>query len=127
MSVSICNYVSSINNAVAIGKVSCLVNLTKGNVRICEILKDKGFISKFSTLEDSRKIEVFLKYFHDTPSIREMFVVSKPGRRIYEKAKDLKPFKNGLGFTIISTNAGVITSEEAVIKNVGGEILMRVF
>ena len=49
--------------------------------------------------------------------IRHLKRVSKPGRRVYSKAKDLRPVLNGLGITIISTSRGVISDREARQRN----------
>mgnify|MGYP003109870766 FL=1 len=53
--------------------------------------------------------------------------MSKPGRRVYSKIKDLPRFYNGLGIQILSTPRGVMSDAEAREANVGGEILCRVY
>ena len=53
--------------------------------------------------------------------------VSKPGRRVYSKIKDLPQVYNGLGISILSTPTGVMSDNEARAANVGGEVLCRVF
>ena len=45
--------------------------------------------------------------------IRHIKRVSKPGRRVYSKSKDLRPVLNGLGIQIISTSQGVVSDREA--------------
>ena len=59
--------------------------------------------------------------------IRETRRVSKPGRRVYSKIKDLPRVYNGLGIAILSTPRGVMSDTEARAANVGGEVLCRVF
>ena len=53
--------------------------------------------------------------------------VSKPGRRVYSSISDLKPIKNGLGISILSTPKGVMSDNAARDANVGGEVLCRVY
>ncbi|HAF81670.1 MAG TPA: 30S ribosomal protein S8, partial [Brevundimonas sp.] len=53
--------------------------------------------------------------------------VSKPGRRVYSAIGDLKPVKNGLGISILSTSKGVMSDAAARDANVGGEVLCRVY
>ena len=53
--------------------------------------------------------------------------VSTPGRRVYAGAKELKPHRQGLGLSIVSTPQGVMTDVSARENNVGGEVLCRVF
>jgi len=59
--------------------------------------------------------------------IREISRVSKPGRRVYSKIKDLQRVYNGLGIAILSTPRGVLSDSEARDQNVGGEVLCQVF
>ena len=73
------------------------------------------------------EIKVELKYQDGQPVIREVARVSKPGRRVYSKIKELPRVRNGLGISILSTPVGVMADHEARQKNVGGEVLCRVF
>ena len=68
-----------------------------------------------------------LKYNNGLPVIKEIKRVSKPGRRIYAKARSIPKIQNGLGLAIVSTSIGIMSDNEARTKNVGGEIICRVF
>ena len=61
------------------------------------------------------------------PVIKEITRISKPGRRVYSKIKELPRVYAGLGISILSTPRGVMSDAEARAANVGGEILCRVF
>lgn len=93
------------------------------------ILKDKNFIHDFKVSQKDNKkyINVVLKYDGDNPSITEITRVSKPGRRVYKPAKDLRSFKNGYGIFVISSNKGIVSNKQATDFNVGGEILFSVW
>ena len=54
-----------------------------------------------------------MKYFEGTPVIRDMKRVSKPGRRVYSKIKDLPRVYNGLGSSSRSTPQGGRADSEA--------------
>jgi small subunit ribosomal protein S8 len=100
----------------------------RGNV--LEVLKKEGYIRDFSQMTGDQgypgfKIE--LKYHEGQPVIREIARVSKPGRRVYSKIKDLPRYYGGLGIAILSTPRGVMSDSEARALNVGGEVLCRVF
>ena len=100
----------------------------RGNV--LDVLKKEGYIRDFSATKSERghsgfKIE--LKYHDGQPVIREIARVSKPGRRVYSKIKDLPRYYGGLGIAILSTPRGVMSDAEARALNVGGEVLCRVF
>ena len=73
------------------------------------------------------QFEIELKYFDGEPVIAEISRVSKPGRRVYSSIDDLKPVKNGLGISILSTPKGVMSDTAARDANVGGEVLCRVY
>ena len=68
-----------------------------------------------------------MKYNNGMPVIKEINRVSKTGRRIYAKADSIPKIQNGLGLAIVSTSQGIMSDNEARTKNVGGEIICRVF
>jgi len=103
---------------------------SKFRARILEVLKQEGYISNYKHLSDSNNkstLIVDLKYYNGSPVIKEIKRVSKPGRRIYAKATSIPKIKNGLGLAIISTSKGIMSDNDARVKNVGGEIICRVF
>jgi small subunit ribosomal protein S8 len=100
----------------------------RGNV--LEVLKREGYIRGFKQSEKLpgiSEIKIELKYHEGAPVIREIRRVSKPGRRVYSKIKDLPRVYNGLGISILSTPQGVLSDSEARAANVGGEVLCMVF
>ena len=108
------------------------INIPFSNFRlkILEVLKKEGYIIDFNTDNGKQKIKflsVDLKYYEGQPVIKEIKRVSKPGRRIYAKADSIPKIQNGLGLAIVSTSQGIMSDNEARTKNVGGEIICRVF
>ena len=94
------------------------------------ILADKGYIESFNVVEDGCKktINVVLKYDEKGKTvINEMKRVSKPGRRVYKGAADIKRFKNGYGTIIVSTSKGVLPNDKAFELGVGGEVLCTIW
>ena len=99
-------------------------------LRVLEVLKNQGYIRHYEATGDTpatRGIRIELKYAEGQPVIREINRISKPGRRVYAKIKDLPKFYNGLGISILSTPQGVLSDHEARAQNVGGEVLCEVF
>src|SRR5438045_2745543 len=43
--------------------------------------------------------------------------ISTPGRRVYRKAKEMRPVLGGMGITIVSTSSGIFSDREARQKN----------
>ena len=103
---------------------------SKFRARILDILKQEGYISNYKFLSDSKNknsLVVDLKYHNGLPVIKEIKRVSKPGRRIYASADSIPRIQNGLGVAIVSTSKGIMSDNDARLKNVGGEIICRVF
>jgi small subunit ribosomal protein S8 len=97
---------------------------------IANILVEKGYIESCNVVEDGVKktINVVLKYDENGKTvINELKRVSKPGRRVYKPASEIKRFKNGYGTIIVSTSKGVVTNDKAHELNVGGEVLCTVW
>lgn len=106
------------------------VPASKLRANVLEVLKREGFIRGYSEAVLKAGVSEFtveLKYADGGPAIKEIARVSKPGRRVYSKIKDLPRFYNGLGISILSTPKGVMSDHEARAANVGGEVLCRVF
>ena len=98
--------------------------------RILDVLKGEGFISDYKVVnEDKNKksLLINLKYSNGLPVIKEIRRISKPGRRIYTKADSIPKIQSGLGIAIVSTSIGIMSDNDARTKNVGGEIICKVF
>lgn len=119
-----------IRNAQRARQSRCVAPASKLRENVLDVLKREGFIRAWKT-EDVRPgiklIAIELKYADGEPAIKEITRVSKPGRRVYSKIKELPKFYNGLGISILSTPRGVMSDIEARAANVGGEVLCRVF
>ena len=103
---------------------------SKFRAKILDVLKQEGYIANYKISPDDKKKEtllVDLKYSNGLPVIKEIKRVSKPGRRIYAKAGSIAKIQNGLGLAIVSTSMGIMSDNDARTKNVGGEIICRVF
>ena len=102
---------------------------SKFRARILDVLKQEGYIANYKISSDNKResLLVDLKYSNGLPVIKEIKRVSKPGRRIYAKAGSIGKIQNGLGLAIVSTSMGIMSDNDARTKNIGGEIICRVF
>ena len=103
---------------------------SKFREKILDVLKQEGYIADYKLLSDSKNkgsLSVDLKYNNGLPVIKEIKRVSKPGRRVYVRATSIPKIQNGLGLAIVSTSIGIMTDNDARSKNVGGEIICKVF
>src|SRR6201995_41959 len=98
-------------------------------VRLLDVLQEEGYIRGYAEAETKghKELEIELKYHEGEPVIRELKRISTPGRRVYSSVSELKPHRQGLGVSILSTPQGVITDNTVREKNVGGEGLCQVF
>lgn len=95
------------------------------NEEVLKKLKELGYIKTFQTKD--RQIEVNLLYVNKNPSLTDVQIFSKPGRRHYVSYKDLKQIIGGLGYSILSTSIGILSNKEARKKKVGGELLFAIW
>ena len=102
---------------------------SKFKIKIAEVLKNEGYIIDFKvSVEDNKQnLEINLKYNSGNPVINTIQRVSKPGRRVFSSAESLPKINNGLGIAIVSTPKGVMSDVDARKKNIGGEIICKVF
>jgi small subunit ribosomal protein S8 len=103
---------------------------SKLKVRVCEILKDEGFIKNFRVLEDQKQntLRVYMKYGPSNEKIISGLVrISKPGRRVYVTHDKVPSILAGMGVAIVSTSRGVVTDRAARQQKVGGEVLAYVW
>ena len=99
-------------------------------VRVCEILKDEGFIKNFRVLDDNKQnvLRVYMKYGPGNEKVISGLVrVSKPGRRVYVAHDKVPSILAGMGVAIVSTSRGVVTDRDARKQKVGGEVLAYVW
>lgn len=126
----IADMLTRIRNAVRIERPDVEIPSSKVKRGVAEVLKREGYIWDWEEVNDAPQsnIRIELKYGPNGERvIQKIQRVSKPGRRVYTKAKDLRPVLNGLGIRIISTSGGVISDREARQNNVGGEVLCEVW
>lgn len=124
------DFIIRIKNAGMVGKETVSLPSSKMKLAIAELLSKKGFIGEVSSkVKDGKNImTVNLLYREDgTPKVRDVQRISKPGRRIYEKSKDIKKFKRGFGISVFSTPKGILADSDAREQNLGGEVLFKLW
>jgi small subunit ribosomal protein S8 len=131
MSDPVADLLTRIRNGQRAHKSSVLSPVSRLRGNVLEALKSEGYIRGYETTKgDESERESFhieLKYHEGKPVIHEISRVSRPGRRVYSKIKDLPRYYGGLGIAILSTPRGVMSDSQARQANVGGEVLCQVF
>ena len=126
----IADLLTRIRNAQRAGLEQIELPGSKMKQRICEVLREEGFVREVSYKEDGQQgvLTVLLKYDQDKrPAISEIKRQSKPGLRRYVSYRDIPPVMNGLGIAVLSTSHGVMVDREARKQHLGGELLATVW
>lgn len=126
----IADMLTRIRNANLVGHSTLALPCSKLKAEVAKLLESEGYISDFEIKKIGKFdfIEINLKYTKENdPVITGLKRVSKPGLRIYAKAKNLPKVYDGLGIAIVSTNKGLLSDRKAKAENVGGEVLCYVW
>ena len=126
----IADMITRIRNAQLRTLESVSIPSSKFRARILDVLKEEGYISDYKFLSDAKNkgsLIINLKYNNGLPVIKEIRRISKPGIRIYTKADSIPRIQSGLGIAIVSTSMGIMSDNDARSKNIGGEIICKVF
>jgi small subunit ribosomal protein S8 len=92
-------------------------------LQVLQKMQDLGYIESFEQVDDINYYTIHLKYEQGEPALTGVKLYSKPGRRWYVSAHDLKPVLSGMGHSLLSTSKGIKTNREARKEQVGGELL----
>lgn len=96
---------------------------SKFKKEVLKKLQELGYIDSFEQVGTINYTTIHLKYDQGSPALTGVKLYSKPGRRWYIAAKDMKPVLSGIGNSLVSTSKGVLTNREARSAQVGGELL----
>lgn len=103
---------------------------SKIKAEMAKVMKDAGYIRNYKFIKDGKQgiLRIYLKYADNQAHvIQELIRISKPSRRIYVAADEIKAVYNGLGTSILSTSKGVLSDKQARKEKVGGEVLCSIF
>lgn len=123
------DYINRIKNAGRVKLPTLDIPYSKMKESISSVLKHAGFIAFYNIKGKTKKmLEIGLVYKKDgSHRISGAKRISKPGRRVYQNHKEIKPIKFGKGLSVFSTPAGVLSGKEARKKQVGGEVLFEIW
>jgi len=119
-----------IRNAIMARHSKVDVPASKIKIGVARILKAEGYIKNYKLIKDRKHgiLRIYLKYDEFNEGvIVGLKRMSKPGRRVYVKKKEIPPVLNGMGVAILSTSRGVVTDREARKLDVGGELLCSIW
>jgi len=130
MSDPIADLLTRLRNAIERRYAYVLVPASNMKVAILQVLEQEGYIDGYAVVENAPRpmLRVRLRYSENRePAINHIERVSKPGRRVYSKQRDIPLVLSGMGVAILTTPKGVMTGRQAHRENVGGEVLCYVW
>ncbi|KAH0610314.1 uncharacterized protein H6S33_011841 [Morchella sextelata] len=147
----VCSHLQNISKA-RIATTS--IPMTKLNLAIALGLQDQGFLSSVArgnhagpdteytpiTQENvaTRRLWLGMKYYDNEPVLSKMRLVSKPTKRVWVGVNGLKmltsgkeheyvkPLQPGECMFLLNDKGGLLEAREAVDRQIGGQLLLRV-
>lgn len=127
---TIAQFLTRIRNAGTARHEKVDVPASKVRAGIADILVANGLIRSYKVAKDSKQgvMRVYLKYDENGEhAISNIDRISRPGRRVYVKSTEIPVVRSGLGMTIISTSQGMMSNTDAQKKNLGGELVCKIW
>ena len=125
----ISDMLTRIRNAIAVNKNEVSMPYSRTKHSVADLLASNKFID--SVKQDGegieKKLHIKINDEAKNASITEITRMSRPGRRMYVRSKDIPTVKNGRGIVIVSTSRGIMTGEKAKNEQIGGELICKVY
>lgn len=133
----IADFCTILRNAIMVRKRIVSAPFSSYKENILKVLQTEGYIKGYQVVElgnNKKAFNVSLKYVGGIPAITEIKSISTAGSRVYCEGDELRPFKNGFGIKILSTNRGVMSDNQirALRENgskvkLGGEVVCSIW
>jgi small subunit ribosomal protein S8 len=122
----IADLITRIKNTSMAGKYEINISHSKVKEAILNIFKNEGFITsvEFSEEEGKKSIKAVISQSKTPSHLKQL---SKPGRRVYVKNKEIPVPLRGLGTVIVSTSVGIVTGKIARRSGLGGELICEIW
>jgi small subunit ribosomal protein S8 len=124
------DFINRLKNANAVKSEVAVSPYSKLKESVANLLKKEGYVGFINNKGKGAKkvLEVGLLYKKDgSPRISQTKRVSKPGRRVYQGFKEMRPVKFGHGMLVLSTPQGIVSDKDAKKDKIGGEALFKIW
>ena len=125
----IADALTRIRNANMVGHEEVSMPSSNLKVELIKVLQSEGYIQSYTVVEKDgfKELNVTLKYENGQSVITGLQRISKPGLRVYSKAKNMPRVFDGMGIAVISTSKGLMTEKQARANKLGGEVLCYIW
>lgn len=124
---TIADFLIRIRNSSLANRLSLTAPYSKACEGLAVLLKKEGWLKDFDLIEEDGHRRIKMTLTKEGGKVRRWEVkrISKPGRRVYLRAKGIRNLR-GLGMTILSTPKGLMVAKEALKNNLGGEVICKI-
>jgi small subunit ribosomal protein S8 len=127
----IADMLTRIRNALAARHERVQMPASRIKQEIARVLKEEGYILDFHVDKAAHPqglLDITLKYeVMNLSVIQGLRKISTPGKRQYVSCKQMPKVLDGAGTAILSTSRGLLTDQQCLAENVGGEVLCFVW
>ncbi len=125
----IADALTRIRNANLVKHETVSMPQSKLKEELVKVLQKEGYIENYVVEQKDgfKYLNITLKYINNESVICGLQRISKPGLRVYSKAKNMPRVFDGMGIAVISTSKGLMTEKEARTNKLGGEVLCYVW
>ena len=125
----ISDFLTRFKNATLAQKEEFSAPYSKVKEEIARILKEEGYLWSYQKEGEGVHSEIKVKprYLGNTPSLKNLKRVSRPGLRRYVGCEEIPKVLGGMGIAIVSTSKGIMAGHTARKQNIGGELLALVW
>lgn len=130
MNYQVSDIIIRIKNAALAKRKKVVLPYSKMSRAISTILVKENYLTDVKEEEqEGRKVLVAgVRYEKRIPVLTDLRVISKPSLRVYDSSKNMRNVqRKSLGVAIVSTSQGIMTTEEARKKGIGGEVLFKIW
>ncbi len=123
----ISDFLNKLKIASHMGKDSFTFPASALILSIATVLIKKGYIVSAKKTKKGRLIEIELPVAEKAHPITSVRRISRLSKRVYRKACDIRPVRNGSGSSVLSTPKGILIDTDARAAKVGGEVLFEIW
>ena len=128
---TLCDLSARLRNGKNSRKLEIYLKRSKVCLNVLNILKEQGYIRGY--IVEAEKIRVLLKYMSDKPVITDVNITPYKLYSTYisvntlkNLTRKLKKTNKGLGLFILSTPKGILSDYQCILKNTGGQLLLKI-
>ncbi|OHA21524.1 MAG: 30S ribosomal protein S8 [Candidatus Taylorbacteria bacterium RIFCSPHIGHO2_01_FULL_51_15] len=96
-------------------------------VAIAQALEKKGYVESSKKAKKGYHLEITLPTEEMGRKVHAVKRISRLSKRIYKKAHEIYPVRNGSGTAVLSTPKGILIDSEARAAKLGGEVLFEIW